>query len=147
MSEWLAVIAVLGLGLSAGALLAEAALLVPFWRSLQPAEFLAWYERNASRLLRFFGPLEVVPTLLVINAAIVFVWQGRRGGGWLSLASILTLAVLASFPIYFRAANQSFAEATIAEADVAAELARWSTWHWARVMGALVAFATATLAL
>ena len=45
------------LGLFAGAMLTEAGLLVPFWRSLDSAAFHAWYRSNARRLIAFFGPL------------------------------------------------------------------------------------------
>jgi hypothetical protein len=57
ITTYAALLATIALGLSAGALLAEGAVLVPFWRSLQPESFLAWYRENAALLLRFFGPL------------------------------------------------------------------------------------------
>src|SRR6267378_2029146 len=60
MEGTLVVLAAVALGLAAGATLAEGAVLVPFWRSLDPEAFLAWYRRYAALLLRFFGPLEVV---------------------------------------------------------------------------------------
>jgi hypothetical protein len=44
-----AVLAVLALGLAAGAVLTEAAVLVPFWRSLPPESFLGWYREISSR--------------------------------------------------------------------------------------------------
>jgi hypothetical protein len=40
--DLLALLATLGLGLSAGALVTEGAGLVPYWRSLDGAEFLLW---------------------------------------------------------------------------------------------------------
>jgi hypothetical protein len=50
-------IAVVALGLMAGSLVAEGAILVPFWRSQQPAPFLAWHKQHAARLQNFFGPM------------------------------------------------------------------------------------------
>ena len=46
-------LAVIALGLMAGALLAEAAILVPFWRALPAASFLKWYREHGALLLRF----------------------------------------------------------------------------------------------
>jgi hypothetical protein len=50
-----ALLATTALGLSAGALLTEGAILVPFWRSLQPESFLGWYRQHAGLLQKFFG--------------------------------------------------------------------------------------------
>ncbi|MCG8588698.1 MAG: hypothetical protein MJE66_05355 [Proteobacteria bacterium] len=141
------VLAVLFLGLSAGALLAEAGVLVPFWRSEEPDSFLSWYGRYADLLLRFFGPLEAASGLLVA-AATALAWFALLPGPVLfSLSTGLTLAVLASFPLYFKTANARFAEGSIPTADVAAELKRWSIWHWVRTGFAVAAFLLAALAL
>ena len=42
----LRLVAATWLGLSAGAMLAGGALLVPYWRSLPPADFFAWFAAN-----------------------------------------------------------------------------------------------------
>lgn len=134
-------LATLALGLAAGAVLAEGAVLVPWWRS-QPAEaFLAWYAANASRLFQFFGTLETLAAVLVIVAAVLV--RGR----FFVIAALLTLGVLALFPLYFREVNASFEAATIAPGDVPAALARWAWWHWLRTLMAIAAFAAAVLGL
>lgn len=126
MNHAIGLLAAIGLGLSAGALLTEAAILVPFWRSLDPAEFLRWYRRNASLLLRFFGPLEVLGGLLIGLAAASSFFGGHAGSAAQALSSLLVIAVLLSFPIYFRAANQSFSDGTLAAEQVSGALRRWS---------------------
>ena len=142
----LGLLTVLVLGLSAGALLAEAAILVPFWRAQQPEAFLVWYRENASRLLGFFGPLEVVSGVSVVAAAAT-TWLGDQSGKWLFLASMaLTLAVLATFPLYFQRVNARFAAGTIPSPQVDAELERWAVWHWGRTLLAILAFALAATA-
>jgi hypothetical protein len=141
------VLAASGLGLSAGALLAEGAVLVPFWRSLESEQFLRWYQQHASLLLRFFGPLEIVPALLVVLATAISLFDGRPGSALLALSSLLAIAVLLTFPLYFRSANTSFAAGTLAAEKVGAELRRWSSWHWARTFVAIAAFVAALLAL
>ena len=139
--------AVISLGLSAGALLAEAGVLVPFWRSEDPKSFLAWYERHASLLLKFFGPLEAVSGVLVLVST-ALAWLGLLPGRALFGASTgLTIAVLASFPLYFKEANARFAAGSLDLAKVAPELERWATWHWARTILATVAFGLAVLAM
>lgn len=135
------------LGLSAGALLAEACILVPMWRSQDPESFLSWYRHHAGLLLEFFGPLEVISGVFVV-AATAFAWFGDLPGFRLLLGSTsLTLAVLASFPLYFKNANASFAAQSIQAAEVSDELARWAKWHWARTGLAILAFLLAILGL
>jgi hypothetical protein len=139
-------VAVVALGLSAGALVAEGAVLVPFWRSLDPASFLDWYGRHATLLLRFFGPLEGAGAGLAAAAATLAALDGGEAGRLLGAATLLALGVLAAFPLYFQRVNAGFADRSIATERVAAELRRWSRWHWARTALAVAAFACAAAA-
>ena len=59
LASFVSVLAVLLLGVTAGAMLAEAAILVPYWRSLAPADFFDWYAAHASLLVDFYSPLEI----------------------------------------------------------------------------------------
>lgn len=146
MATTLVILAVAVLGLSAGALLAEGAILVPFWRSLPPDSFLDWYRKNGTLLLRFFGPLEVAAALLAILASIASWVSASSGASFLAASSLLSLLVLAAFPLYFKQANTSFTESTIAFDRVPGELRRWARWHWARVVTATAAFLAGLLA-
>lgn len=147
LASLVGVLATASLGLSAGALLAEAGVLVPFWRSESPESFLAWYKRYAALLLSFFGPLEVASGVLVVVAT-AFAWAGFLPGRFLFTAcALLTVAVLASFPLYFRSANASFESGSIEEANVPSELQRWATWHWGRTILAIIAFLLSAVAL
>jgi hypothetical protein len=146
MVRTVALLAAAALGLSAGAVLAEGAVLVPYWRSLSPEAFLAWYRRNAGLLFRFFAPLELVAALLSILAAVVASRAASFAAPLLTASAVLALAVLAMFPLYFQRVNASFAAGTIAIERVAGELRRWSRWHWARVVVATLAFLVALLA-
>lgn len=133
------------LGLSAGGLLAEALLLVPWWRAMEPEAFLAWYPEHADSLFRFFAPLEIGAGVLTVLATAA-AWRGDARLP-LGVAAGLSVAVLLAFPLYFGAANTSFVEGTLAPGDVATELARWSAWHWGRTVLALVAFAAGAFGL
>jgi hypothetical protein len=143
----LEVAAVLVLGLAAGAVAAEGAVLVPVWRSMPAQEFLAWYRKHGGLLLRFFGPLEAVAAAASV-AALAKSWGSDTSAAMLwTLAAGSSLAVLAAFPLYFQRVNASFTAATIATAAVPDELRRWAAWHWVRVALAVLAFLAAALAL
>ena len=133
------------LGLAAGAMLAEGAVMVPYWRSLPPAEFLRWYAANARRLLAFYGPLELAALATSVAAAVA--WRRRPGGRLMIAAALLAVAVLVPFPLYFQAVNASFEAGTIAHDAVGAELARWAAWHWMRTASGVAAFVAGALAL
>ena len=140
-------LAVASLGIFAGAMLTEAGVLVTFWRSLAPAEFLRWYAANAQRLLAYFSPVTSVSAVLAILAAVASLWQGHPGRWYALAAAVLAVVIVASFFVYFEPVNASFAAATIALDAVPAELARWSAWHNARTVLSLVALAASLLAL
>ena len=134
-----ALLATVALGLTAGALLAEAAVIIPWWRTLPADAFLAWYAANTSRLFQFYGTLETVAAVLVLAAAVVV--RDRYS----VIALVLSLAVLAMFPLYFQRANESFESATIAAAELPAVLARYAVWHWVRTSIGIAAFTAAVL--
>jgi hypothetical protein len=138
--------AVIVLGVTSGALVTEGAVLVPFWRALAPAEFLAWYRRHAALLFRFFGSLEIVAALATLGALAVR-WHATGAlDVWLGGAAALCIAVLLVFPAYFQHVNERFERGTIAADDVGPELARWARWHWLRTAMALGAFVAALMA-
>ena len=136
--------ATVALGLSAGAMLAEGAVLVPWWRALPPQAFLTWYAANAARLFDFFGTLEIASAAFAV-AALALSWYRPRARRFFSAAAVLALAVLAPFPLYFEAVNDSFANGTIALDRVAGELTRWSVLHWVRTGIGIAAFGAALL--
>jgi hypothetical protein len=123
-------------------MLAEGAVLVPYWRSLPAGDFLRCFADNEPRLVAFYGPLELAAAVLTLLAAAVYAARRRPGAGLLAVSVLLVIGVLALYPIYFRDVNARFVAGTIDGAGVAAELARWSSWQWLRIsmgIGALVA--------
>jgi hypothetical protein len=140
-----AVLAVLVLGVMAGALLTEALVLVPHWRSLSPDAFFAWYAANGDRLFDFYGPLEMAALLFVAAAAVAN--RRRPGGRPFVAAAVLAFVILGTFFVYFGDVNASFAARTIEPSRLPDELARWSRWHWARTLIGVAAFATSVVGL
>jgi uncharacterized membrane protein len=134
-------------GLFAGAQLAEGCLLVPYWQSLKPAEFHAWYVANDRRLVAFFGPLTAAIVLVSVALAGAATLSAHPVRGIAVLCAGIGLAILAGFFAYFKDANARFAAGTIPVAELPAELARWARWHWVRTFLALVAFAAVLASL
>jgi hypothetical protein len=128
-------------GLFAGAQLAEGCLLVPYWRSLAPADFLDWYAANDRRLVAFFGPLTIAITLasLAFMVAAIAAWHPARWSAVLS--AVVAGVVVAAFFAYFKDANARFAAKRISDEALPAELSRWALLHWVRTVLALVVFA------
>jgi hypothetical protein len=147
VGDLLRYLAAAALAVYLGAMLTEGFVLVPFWRALAPDEFLRWYAANDRRLVGFFGPVTSAGTLLALAAAGVSLGQGHPGRWAAVVAAGIMVALVVSFFIYFEPANQSFAKATIAVADVPAALASWEAWHHARTVLSGVALAAGLTAI
>jgi hypothetical protein len=142
-SHLLPMVAALSLGLLAGALLAEDRLLVPYWRTLPADEFYALHPTYGPLLYRFFAPLTMAaPPAAVLAAVQVVIQSGPAAPRSLSAiaAATLTCGLVAIYLVYFKAANEAFARHAVAAADLPAALARWATWHRARVIVCVAAF-------
>lgn len=143
----LQLLSVASLGIFAGSMLTEGLVLVPYWRSLPPREFFAWYAANDQRLLGFFGPLTMV-TAALTQVASLGSFVAEVPGRWPTLvAALLSLTVLSTFFIYFKQANESFDAASLGHDDLPAELRRWAAWHWMRTGMSLAALTAALIAL
>ena len=147
VSEALQFLSAAGLALFVGALLTEAVVLVPLWRSLRPQEFFVLHAAHAHRLYGFFAPLTAAATSLAVVAAVTSAIAGRPGRLTAVLAAALTLVILSTYFLYFQRANARLAAASIEPEDLPAELARWASWHWFRTAIGLVALASSLLSL
>lgn len=135
------------LGLFCGAMLTEGCVLLPYWRSISPTEFYAWYGLNSQRLQGFFGSLTTVTALLAIAAAILSLWEHHPSQWLIVLAALISIVVVSTFFVYFKKANVSFTKASLGIDEVTAELTRWAMWHWWRTGLSFVAFSAAMLSL
>lgn len=146
MPELLHLAATVALGLFAGALLTEGAILVPYWRKMTPGDFFGLHGALGPVLFRFFAPLTIVAVVLAVVSALVSVWAGDLTAAR-SIAAGGALATLLIFFAYFRRANQSFADRSIADEALPAELRRWAGWHWIRTAIIIAAFVAAVAAM
>jgi len=140
MIEILQLVSSFMLGLLMGGLLAEAFILVPYWRKMDPRTFLDLHGSMGPQLFRYFAPLTVVGTMMPIFTLLVRLVSGEAIPGLAWLSAILVLAMLAIYFTYFKGANASFASGTVGVKDLAGELNRWANWHWLRTALGLLAF-------
>ncbi len=134
-------------GVFAGSMLTEGAVLVPHWRSLSPAEFFAYYRANDRRLFRWFAAATAAAALATWAAAALAWATSHSERGLIAFAALLSLVYVAMFPLYFARANASFSAASVPEARLPEELARWHQLHWLRSAIAAAAFGALLLAL
>ena len=135
------------LGIFLGAQLAEAALIVPYWKRLSPDEFFIFYKKYGKKLHQFYSPLTIAATLLPV---VTLVWSLRttpRIDILMWTMVVFTLLFFASYFVYFKAANQSFSERTITNEMLPLKLTEWGNWHWGRTICEAVAFACGLILL
>jgi Domain of unknown function (DUF1772) len=139
-------IAVGALGLFAGAMLTEAGVLVPYWRSVDAGTFQAWYRGNAERLVRFFGGLTWCAGLSSLAWALLASAASKGGQAWAVTAAGLIVGAVAMFPLFFKQANAGFLAGGRSNDEMARALRQWARWHWVRTGISLGAFAAAVAA-
>lgn len=147
LAEGMPFLAAASIALFVGALLMEAAVLVPMWRSMRPDDFFALHVAHSHRLYNFFTPLTVSATTLAVLAAAAAVASGRPGRLASVVTAALALVILSTYFLYFQRANASFKDASITHEELPAELTRWARWHWFRTIVGLVAVVSALMAL
>jgi hypothetical protein len=116
------------LGLLAGSLLLEGAVLVPFWQKLTPKEFFVLHPAFGRRLFYYFAPLTLLAALVPALSA-------------------LWLMGLSFFPLYFRKANEAFSNRIVSDEELTGRLSEWAKVHAIRTVIAIVSFGAAVIAI
>lgn len=133
-------ITVLVLGLTAGAMLTEAVIIVPFWLSLSPLEFFDWYAKNQSALVNYYSPLEIWSTIFSLITSILLLITKQKGKWSMLLATVFSILVIATFFIFFKEANSAFNTRSIEDAKFLLAITTWGNWQWLRVGFGVAAF-------
>ena len=134
------------LGLLTGAMLLIACALVPFWQSVPPAEFRAWFAANSGRLGRVMIPLGIASALASVGSVVTGGSSAARG--WRLGSAAAALGVGAITMLVNEPANRRFAAPdALGDAETTALLGRWAAWHWGRVALGLAGFYSALRAL
>ena len=135
------------LGFLAGGMLVIGVSFVSFWKSLSPSDFQVWFASHSHLIGRLMIPLGVAG-IAVSVAAVVACWLGppsRRR--WLLIAALSAIAVMATYPIFFAGANESFLRGGLSDSEVLSLLNRWATWHWIRTGLGVASFIASLRAL
>jgi hypothetical protein len=138
-------LALLLLGLLAGAMLLIGVAFVGYWRSLDAPAFLDWFAAHADRIGALMIPLGAAATLATLAAAGATWSAGGRARTWSLAAAALAVAVVV---VYFAAhapRNAAFAARETPPPHVATELTAWARWHWIRVILGVAAFSAQLL--
>jgi Domain of unknown function (DUF1772) len=147
VASMLVMLACLVLGLLAGGMLVIGVSFVSFWKSLSPSEFQAWFASHSHLIGRLMIPLGASSVAATV-AAVIACWRGpaacRR---WLLIAALSAIGVMATYPIVFAGANESFVRGGLSDSAVRSLLDRWATWHWIRTGLGIVGFYAALRAL
>jgi hypothetical protein len=112
--------------------------LVPWWQSLPPSEFRAWFRKNGKRIGAVMIPLGVSSAVTVTGGAAV----DRRYGS--KLAAAATVGVVGITLAVNEPLNERFwADDLMTDDEISAALDRWTGWHNARVALGVVAIVAA----
>jgi hypothetical protein len=128
------------LGFFLGTQVAEAALIVPYWKELSPDDFFVFYKAYGKKLHQFYAPLTIAATILPIATFIHSLFGKSKADLLTWLMTVFAVLFFATFFLYFKEANISFTERTISNEALAQELIKWGMWHWGRVVCEAVAF-------
>lgn len=135
------------LGIFAGAQIAEGVLFVPYWKALKPADFFRLHQTYGKKIHQFFAPLTIAATLIPLATAGYTFWANAPEKIWIGSMAIFTLLFFSTYFLFFKKANQSFAEENISHEELPAALVRWGNWHWARIWLELAALVCVLVAL
>ena len=135
----LAQIATVLLGLLGGGLLLLGLGFLPYWQSLDPAEFTALFSANVPLIAAAMKPIGFSAAGITWLATGLAMWKKLPTRHWLLAASVFALCMLATFPVYFVGANAALAAGEMSAAAITAELVQWQQVHWVRTVAAILA--------
>ncbi len=127
-------------GIFIGALVAEGALLVPFWKSLTAEEFHKLHPSFGPRLYRFYAPLTISATVASLANLTISIYLSSARVVFSSITAACAIAMILIYFYYFQNANAQFAKGSLNEKELSELLASWEKWHWSRVSVGIIGF-------
>ena len=128
------------MGIFLGAQIAEALLIVPYWKSLTAEQFYAFYKRYGDGLHRFFAPLTVAATILPILLFVVGLLTDDKRLDLLVALICCVALFFSTFFVFFKKANDRFRTQDIEPSQLPKALKIWGKWHWLRISFECLAF-------
>ncbi len=134
-------------GLLAGGMVLIEVVLLPFWRSVPPAEFRRWFTANAPRIRTLMVPLGAASAVVSVASAVTDARPARRRGAASLTAAAATVGVVAVTVTVSEPANHRFTGGSLTDAETTELLGRWARWHHLRVVLGVVATVAAASAI
>jgi len=109
--------------------------------------FFEQHKTVGSLIYRFFAPLTIAATvipLLTVLSCLIFDAQQKI---LLYIMGLSTLLFFSTYFLYFKEANQKFAERGLLNTELLDELVRWGNWHWLRIVFESIAFVSCIVIL
>ena len=120
---------------------------MPYWFSLDPPAFSAWFGRNSPFLGGVMVPLGGATSLLALATA-VFSWRSRTAArSYFAIVAALAGVAAGIYLIEHASLNAKLEAQTLSASEVGAVLRSWRAWHWARVGAGAGAFLAGLLGL
>ncbi|RBW63174.1 hypothetical protein DS884_00435 [Tenacibaculum sp. E3R01] len=136
------------LGIFLGAQIAEAFLLVPYWKNLKENDFFELHKVYGKKIHHFFAPLTIAAVFVPLITIIVHIFcQTNKNNLLLGVMGFSTIAFFLTYFLYFRKTNKSFSERSIDNKKLQKELIKWGNWHWSRIFFEFIAFICSLLLL
>ena len=135
------------LGIFLGAQIAEACLFVPIWKEMHPDDFFEQHKSVGPRIYRFFAPLTIAATAMPFATVAIGLIGNSQPNILFWIMGASTLAFFSTYFLYFKTANQKFADRTLSNDQLPDELQRWGNWHWTRIGFEAIAFGCSIILL
>ena len=135
------------LGIFLGAQIAEAYLFVPIWKKMAPDDFFEQHKSVAPLIYRFFAPLTILATIIPLITVVLNLVYNTNQYLLFWIMGLSTLAFFSTYFLYFKEANQKFADRTLSNLELPNELVKWGNWHWSRIIFEAIAFICSVIIL
>lgn len=134
MKHFLLFLAVAIFSIFIGSQITEGVLLVPFWQSLSPDEFYAYYAEFGPTIGTFYTILTVIAAIIPMIVALYCKSIRSNGLPFALISSFLAILFVSSFYVYFKETNELFYQGAFDDLGLTHELIVWNYWHWGRIV-------------